>query len=527
MHEKVVILDFGSQYTQLIARRVRETGVYSEILPCTVDTDEIEAREPRGLILSGGPCSVYDEEGPQLDPALLDLERPDGSSVPVLGICYGLQAMAHQLGGEVEGADRREFGRAQIQVPSNNGAETSKLFEGVPSGSTVWMSHSDHLTALPDGYEVIARTDNAPVAAVRDTDAPHYGVQFHPEVVHTDFGRQILENFAYEICECSGDWTPASFVEEQVREIRERVGDRHVILGLSGGVDSSVAAALLHRALGEQLHCIFVNNGLLRKGEWDQVQDTFRGHFDMDLRTTDATDRFLDHLEGVTDPEEKRTIVGNTFIDVFEEQTEAIAADLGHRPTFLAQGTLYPDLIESVSFKGPSATIKTHHNVGGLPEQLDFELIEPFRELFKDEVREIGRLLDVPAPIVGRHPFPGPGLSIRILGPVTRDRLALLREADAIFIEELRSNDLYDEVWQAFAVLLPVQSVGVMGDERTYENVCALRAVTSVDGMTADWAHLPHDFLGHVSNRIVNEVPGINRTVYDVSSKPPATIEWE
>ncbi|PSQ77594.1 MAG: glutamine-hydrolyzing GMP synthase [Bacteroidetes bacterium QH_6_63_17] len=489
MHERIVILDFGSQYTQLIARRVRETGVYSEILPCTVDTEEIEAREPRGLILSGGPCSVYDEEGPRLDPTLLNLERPDGSPVPVLGICYGLQAMAHQLGGKVERADRREFGRAQIQVPSNNGVGKPTLFEGVPSGSTVWMSHSDHLTALPGGYEVIARTDNAPVAAVRDTDAPHYGVQFHPEVVHTDFGRQILENFAYEICECTGDWTPASFVEEQVREIRERVGDRHVILGLSGGVDSSVAAALLHRALGEQLHCIFVNNGLLRKGEWDQVQDTFRGHFDMDLRTTDATDRFLDALEGVTDPEEKRTIVGNTFIDVFEERTEEIAADLGHRPTFLAQGTLYPDLIESVSFKGPSATIKTHHNVGGLPEQLDFELIEPFRELFKDEVRE--------------------------------------REVDAIFIEELRSNDLYDDVWQAFAVLLPVQSVGVMGDERTYENVCALRAVTSVDGMTADWAHLPHDFLGHVSNRIVNEVPGINRTVYDVSSKPPATIEWE
>jgi GMP synthase (glutamine-hydrolysing) len=412
-----------------------------------------------------------------------------------------------------------------------NGGDKSQLFAEVPSGSTVWMSHSDHLTALPDGYEVIAHTDNAPVAAVRDTDGPYYGVQFHPEVVHTDFGHQILENFAYEICGCSGDWTPASFVEEQVRDIRERVGDRHVILGLSGGVDSSVAAALLQRALGDQLHCIFVNNGLLRKGEWAQVQDTFRGHFDMDLRTTDATDRFLARLDGVTDPEEKRTIVGNTFIEVFEEQTEEIAADLGHRPTFLAQGTLYPDLIESVSFKGPSATIKTHHNVGGLPEELDFELIEPFRELFKDEVREIGRLLDVPldvpAPIVDRHPFPGPGLAIRILDAVTPERLALLREADAIFIDELRANDLYDEVWQAFAVLLPVQTVGVMGDERTYENVCALRAVTSVDGMTADWAHLPHAFLGRVSNRIVNEVPGINRTVYDVSSKPPATIEWE
>jgi len=526
MHENIVILDFGSQYTQLIARRVRETGVYSEIFPCTVDRDTVAAQNPKGLILSGGPCSVYDEEAPPLDPSLLDLRRDDGAPVPVLGICYGLQAMAHQMGGAVERADRREFGRARIQV-SQDGSDAPKLFRSVPDGSTVWMSHSDHLTALPDGYEVIARTDNAPIAAVRNTAAPHYGVQFHPEVVHTDSGRQILENFAYEICECHGDWTPASFVEEQTEEIRERVGAKHVILGLSGGVDSSVAAALLHRALGDQLHCIFVNNGLLRKGEWDQVQDTFRGHFDMDLHTEDATERFLERLDGVTDPEEKRNIIGNTFIEVFEEQTDAIATELGHRPEFLAQGTLYPDLIESVSFKGPSETIKTHHNVGGLPEELDFELIEPFRELFKDEVREIGRLLEVPDPIVDRHPFPGPGLAIRILGPVTRDRLALLREADAIFIDELRANDLYDEVWQAFAVLLPVQSVGVMGDERTYENVCALRAVTSVDGMTADWAHLPHDFIGHVSNRIVNEVPGINRTVYDVSSKPPATIEWE
>jgi len=526
MHEKIIILDYGSQYTQLIARRVRETGVYSEIRPCTVATEEINALNPRGVILSGGPCSVYDEEAPQIDPDLLDLRRDDGSLVPVLGICYGLQAMAHLKGGQVERADRREFGRARIEV-TNRGNDTPGLFDDVPDGSTVWMSHSDHLTALPEGYEVIARTDNAPIAAVRDTRAPHYGVQFHPEVVHTDFGRQILENFAHEVCGCSGDWTPASFVEEQTQKIRERVGDQHVILGLSGGVDSSVAAALLDRAIGDQLHCIFVNNGLLRKGEWDQVQDTFRGHFHMDLYTRDATDRFLENLEDVVDPEEKRVIVGNTFIDVFEEQTEEIAEELGHRPEYLAQGTLYPDLIESVSFKGPSETIKTHHNVGGLPEELDFELIEPFRELFKDEVREIGRLLDVPERMVGRHPFPGPGLAIRILGPVTRERLALLREADAIFIDELRASDLYDEVWQAFAVLLPVQSVGVMGDERTYENVCALRAVTSVDGMTADWAHLPHDFLGHVSNRIVNEVQGINRTVYDVSSKPPATIEWE
>ena len=524
MHETIIILDYGSQYTQLIARRVREAGVYSEIHPCTISTDEVAAMQPEGLILSGGPCSVYDEEAPQLDPRLLSLQRSDGSPVPVLGICYGLQAMAHLLGGNVEGAERREFGRAEIQFPGGNGTD---LFAGVPSGSTVWMSHSDHLTGLPDDYEVIANTENAPVAAVRSQSEPHYGVQFHPEVVHTDFGRKILENFAYEICGCSGDWTPASFVEERTEAIRERVGDRHVILGLSGGVDSSVAAALLHRAIGDQLHCIFVNNGLLRKGEWDQVQDTFRGHFHMDLHAVDATDRFLDALDGIVDPEEKRVTIGNVFIDVFDAQTEEITEELGRTPEFLAQGTLYPDVIESVSFKGPSATIKTHHNVGGLPEELNFELIEPFRELFKDEVREIGRLLDVPESVVGRHPFPGPGLAIRILGVVTPKRLALLREADAIFIDELRANDLYDEVWQAFAVLLPVQSVGVMGDERTYENVCALRAVTSVDGMTADWAQLPHDFLGHVANRIVNEVPGINRTVYDVTSKPPATIEWE
>ncbi len=526
MHERIIILDFGSQYTQLIARRVREAGVYSEIHPCTIEPETVEAMDPKGLILSGGPCSVYDAEAPQLDPRFLDLQQADGSPVPVLGICYGLQAMAHLLGGAVERAERREFGRAQIEVTDHGNGEPD-LFADVPSGSTVWMSHGDHLTQLPDNYAVIARTNNAPVAAVRSTEAPHYGVQFHPEVVHTDFGRQVLENFAHEICGCRGDWTPASFVEEKTAAIRERVGDRHVILGLSGGVDSSVAAALLDRAIGDQLHCIFVNNGLLRKGEWTQVQDTFRGHFHMDLHAVDATEQFLDALDGVIDPEEKRVLIGNTFIDVFDEQTQRITEELGHRPAFLAQGTLYPDVIESVSFKGPSATIKTHHNVGGLPEELDFELIEPFRELFKDEVREIGRLLDVPASIVGRHPFPGPGLAIRILGAVTPERLALLREADAIFIDELRANDLYDEVWQAFAVLLPVQSVGVMGDERTYENVCALRAVTSVDGMTADWAQLPDDFLGHVSNRIVNEVPGLNRTVYDISSKPPATIEWE
>jgi GMP synthase (glutamine-hydrolysing) len=525
MREKILILDFGSQYTQLIARRVREAGVYSEIQPCTLPTEEVAAMNPQGLILSGGPCSVYDAEAPQLDPALLDLTRDDGSAMPILGICYGLQAMAHEQGGRVERAERREFGRARIERAANGAA--TDLLHDVPDGSVVWMSHSDHLTELPDGYEVIARTDNAPVAAVRSTEAPHYGVQFHPEVVHTEFGRQILENFAHDVCGCAGDWSPASFIEEETAAIRERVGDAPVILGLSGGVDSSVAAALISRAIGDQLTCIFVNNGVLRKGEWSQVQETFRDHFALNLRAVDASDRFLNRLDGVVDPEEKRTIIGNTFIEVFERETEAIAEALGRKPRYLAQGTLYPDVIESVSFKGPSATIKTHHNVGGLPERMDLELIEPFRELFKDEVRTIGRMLDVPEPIVSRHPFPGPGLAIRVLGAVTPERLRLVREADAIFINELRENDLYDEVWQAFAVLLPVQTVGVMGDERTYENVCAVRAVTSVDGMTADWAHLPHEFLGHVANRIVNEVPGINRAVYDISSKPPATIEWE
>ncbi len=522
MHERIVILDFGSQYTQLIARRIREAGVFSEIHPCTAAPEEVAALKPKGLVLSGGPRSIYDAEAPQLDPALLDLARDDGTPVPVLGICYGLQAMAHLEGGAVERAERREFGRAHLQVTTGNG-----LFKDVPSGSTVWMSHGDHLTTLPPGYEIIACTENAPVAAVRSTAAPHYGVQFHPEVVHTDFGRQVLENFALWICGCRGDWTPASFIEEKTQAVREQVGEAHVILGLSGGVDSSVAAALLHEALGDQLTCIFVDNGLLRRGEWEQVQQTFRDHFHVHLEAVDAGDRFLDRLEEITDPEEKRTIIGNTFIEVFDEVTQAITERLGERPRFLAQGTLYPDVIESISFKGPSATIKTHHNVGGLPEELNFEIIEPFRELFKDEVREIGRLLDVPEKIIGRHPFPGPGLGIRIVGPVERPELEMLRAADAIFIEELRENGLYDEVWQAFAVLLPVRTVGVMGDERTYENVCALRAVTSVDGMTADWAHLPHDFLGYAANRIVNEVPGINRAVYDISSKPPATIEWE
>lgn len=522
MHQRIVILDFGSQYTQLIARRVREAGVYSEIYPCTIGVDEVRAMNPHGLILSGGPASVYDDGAPQLDPGMLELSRSDGSPVPVLGICYGLQSMAHLKNGSVQRASAREFGRAELIID-----EANNLFHDVPTGSSVWMSHGDHLADVPSGYELIAHTRNAPVAAVRAVEAPLYGVQFHPEVVHTQHGARILGNFALRICGCDGDWTAASFVDEKVEEIRELVGDDHVILGLSGGVDSSVAAVLLHRALGDQLTCVFVNNGLLRKGEWEEVQTTFRDHFHINLEAVDASAQFLDRLKGIVDPERKRVVIGNTFVDVFDASTAGIARRVGRKAAYLAQGTLYPDVIESVSFKGPSATIKTHHNVGGLPEGMELKIIEPFRELFKDEVRAIGRLLDVPESIVGRHPFPGPGLAIRILSDVDAGKLALLREADYIFIQELHNSGLYDEVWQAFAVLLPVQTVGVMGDERTYENVCALRAVTSVDGMTADWAHLPAEFLAHVSNRIVNEVSGINRVVYDISSKPPATIEWE
>ncbi len=522
MHERLVILDFGSQFTQLIARRVREAGVYSEIYPCTISVDEVAELNPVGIILSGGPSSVYDEGAPQLDPAMLDLTLENGDPVPIFGVCYGLQAMAHVQGGEVQAADKREFGRAAIRTDTQ-----TDLFKGIPEGSQVWMSHGDKMTRLPDDYEIIAHTDNAPIAAVRSTKLPHFGVQFHPEVHHTEYGRQIIENFALRICGCKGDWSAASFIEEKKDEIREQVGDEHVILGLSGGVDSSVAAVLLHEAIGDQLTCIFVNNGLLRKGEWEQVQKTFSDHYQIRLKVIDASDLFLDRLEDVIDPERKRVIIGNTFVEVFDQGKMDIIEELGTKPKFLAQGTLYPDVIESVSFKGPSATIKTHHNVGGLPEEMEFEVIEPFRELFKDEVRAIGRLLGVPEEIVGRHPFPGPGLGIRVIGAVTRPDLALLRDADDIFITEMKKWGLYDEVWQAFAVLLPVQTVGVMGDERTYENVCALRAVTSVDGMTADWSRFPPDFLAHVSNRIVNEIRGINRTVYDISSKPPATIEWE
>ncbi len=522
-HERIVVLDFGSQTTQLIARRVREAGVYCEIHPCTLPAAEVAAMRPMGLVLSGGPCSVYDDGAPQLDPTLLALAQPGTDApVPVLGICYGLQAVARALGGRVEPGDHREFGRAHLLVQ-----EPSPLLAGVHDGSVVWMSHGDRLTALPEGFRTLAATDNAPIAAVASADGLVYGVQFHPEVLHTEAGTTLLSNFVLNICGCRGDWTTAGFVEEKKAEVTAVVGEGHVILGLSGGVDSSVAAVLLHEALGDRLTCVFVDNGLLRHEEAAQVVDTFRDHYRIRLRFADAAERFLDALEGIAEPEEKRKIIGRTFIEVFEHETESVTAELGVRPRFLAQGTLYPDVIESVSFRGPSATIKTHHNVGGLPEKLGFELVEPFRELFKDEVRAVGRALGVPEAIIGRHPFPGPGLAVRHLGSVTREGLALLRAADRIFVDELKSSGLYDQVWQAFCVLLPVRSVGVMGDYRTYEQAVCVRAVTSVDGMTADWAHLPFEFLGRVSNRIINEVRGINRVAYDISSKPPATIEWE
>jgi GMP synthase (glutamine-hydrolysing) len=510
--EWILILDFGSQYTQLIARRLRELNVYCEIHPFNADKSGFEQHPPKGIILSGGPKSVYDEDAPELN---LDYFEFD---VPVLGICYGLQSLAHAIRPDsVEKAEKREFGRAELFIDDHSG-----LFRGIDDGTIVWMSHGDHIKNLPEPYEAIAHTANAPVAAVKHSDKPIYGVQFHPEVVHTDEGKTILGNFVKNIANCSGDWTAASFIETEIAAIRERVGDDKVICGLSGGVDSTVVATLIHEAIGDQLLCIFVDNGLLRKNEFEDVLKTYREHLKLPVKGVDASDLFLKNLEGVSDPEEKRKIIGNTFIDVFDS---AIEQENGYK--YLAQGTLYPDVIESVSFKGPSATIKSHHNVGGLPDKMNLELLEPVRELFKDEVRNVGRELGIPENFIGRHPFPGPGMGIRVLGEITREKLNLLRDADDIFISSLREKGYYDEVWQALAVLLPVQSVGVMGDERTYESTVALRAVTSVDGMTADWAHLPYDFLAEVSNRIINEVRGVNRVVYDISSKPPATIEWE
>lgn len=512
--ERILIIDYGSQYTQLIARRVRDAGVYCEIHPPTRTLAWVKEWRPAGIILSGGPNSVYGEDVPSANPAMLDV-------APTLGICYGMQLIAYLSGARVERAGRREYGRAQLCVTAED-----PLFDGIPVGecTQAWMSHGDHIDSAPVGFVVTATSASNPVSAFRHETRPIHGVQFHPEVAHTPRGGEIIANFLFRVCGVTASWTPSSFVEREVEEIRARVRDARAICGLSGGVDSSVAAALVHRAIGDQLTCIFVDTGLLRLNERAHVEQTFRAHMGIDLITVHAADRFLDALAGVEDPERKRKIIGHTFIDVFEDAAQAV----GNNVEFLVQGTLYPDVIESASPSGgPSVTIKTHHNVGGLKADMKFALIEPLRELFKDEVRKVGRELGLPAEMVGRHPFPGPGLAIRVIGDVTADKLTVLRQADLIYLEEIRSAGLYDDIWQAFAVLLPIRTVGVMGDERTYDNVLALRAVTSTDGMTADWYPFPHDVLARISNRIMNEVAGINRVVYDVSSKPPATIEWE
>ncbi|MBT5185810.1 MAG: glutamine-hydrolyzing GMP synthase [Kordiimonadaceae bacterium] len=515
MTDRILIIDFGSQVTQLIARRVRECGVYSEIIPFNKAEEVLEGFDPKGIILSGGPNSVYDIDTPRAPEAVFKM------GVPVLGICYGEQTMCEQMGGRVETSDEREFGRAFIDIEQD-----SPLFEGFWNKGTkhqVWMSHGDKIDAIPEGFEVIATSGNAPYAAIANEEKKFYGVQFHPEVVHTTDGAKLLSNFVKNIVGCSGDWTMASFKETAIEAIRNQVGDGKVICGLSGGVDSSVVAVLLHEAIGDQLTCVFVDHGLMRANEADEVVTLFREHYHINLIHKDVADLFLGELAGVDDPEKKRKIIGGLFIDVFDGEAKKLGG-----ADFLAQGTLYPDVIESVSFTGgPSVTIKSHHNVGGLPERMNMDLVEPLRELFKDEVRVLGLELGLPAPFIERHPFPGPGLAIRIPGAVTKEKCDILRKADVIYLDEIKKAGLYNEIWQAFTVLLPVKTVGVMGDARTYEYVCALRAVTSTDGMTADYYPYEHDFLGRVSTRIINEVRGINRVVYDITSKPPGTIEWE
>ena len=511
-HQTIIVLDFGSQYTQLIARRLRELSVYSEVLPFDTAPDQIASRRPVGIILSGGPRSVSDPGAPQCDRGVFD------RGVPVLGICYGMQMMADLLGGRVASAPQREYGHATVHVRQDAG----RLFAGLPGEFRVWASHGDFVASLPPGFSVLATSANAPIAAMADESTRHYALLFHPEVVHTEHGTEVLRNFANEICGCAGDWTIASFVQEATERIRQRVGDGRVVCALSGGVDSTVAALLVHGAVGDRLNCVFVDNGMLRLDEAAQVRRRFAERMRLPLTFVDASALFLGRLAGVTDPERKRKIIGSTFIEVFDQK----ALELGGFD-YLAQGTLYPDVIESVSVVGPSQAIKSHHNVGGLPERMRLKLVEPVRELFKDEVRAVGRQLGLDEDFVVRQPFPGPGLAVRILGEVTPERLALLRRADAIVAEEIRREGWYTRLWQSFAVLLPVQSVGVMGDARTYEYTVAVRAVESRDGMTADWARLPHALLGEISSRIVNEVRGINRVVYDISSKPPSTIEWE
>ncbi len=510
-HETVLILDFGSQYTQLIARRIREQGVFSEIQPYNFDLEKIKNRNIKGIVLSGGPSSVYEDGAPRVGTEIFE------PGVPVLGICYGLQMISYLNKGSVAQADHKEYGLAELEIKAK-----SPLFNEVDPSSRVWMSHGDKIETLPEGFVSVARTANSPYAAIQHADRNIFGLQFHPEVAHTVFGEQIIRNFLFNICRCSGDWSPRLFIDESIQRIRQTVGDKHVLCALSGGVDSSVVAVLLNRAIGGQLHCIFIDTGLLRLNEAEEVEKIFRSNFNIKLTCINSKESFYKQLDKVIDPEIKRKRIGNEFIRVFEREAKKIG-DFD----FLAQGTLYPDVIESVSFKGPSATIKSHHNVGGLPDYFDFELIEPLRELFKDEVRDVGRELGIPATIIGRHPFPGPGLAVRILGSINEERIHKLQKADAIFIGELHNAGIYDQIWQAFAVLLPIQTVGVMGDQRTYENVIGLRAVTSTDGMTADWYAMPPAVMASISNRIINEVRGVNRVVYDISSKPPSTIEWE